>query len=73
LIEAEKMELYKRKFAELGEDCQKILNLFFSGEKFKEIANKLDLASENSAKKKKHLCQKKLIQMIQKDQRFNEI
>jgi len=73
MIAAEQMELYKSKFAELGDDCQKILHLFFSGEKFKNIAKKLNFTSENSVKKKKHLCQKKLIQMIQEDQRFNEI
>jgi len=73
MIEAEKMDLYRRKFDELGEECKTILNLFFNGEKFKDIAVKLNIASENSAKKKKHLCQKKLIQMIQNDQRFNEI
>lgn len=73
MIQAEKMELYRAKFAELGEGCQKILNLFFKGEKFKEIAIELNLASENSAKKKKHLCQKKLIHLVQNDRRFNEI
>ncbi len=73
MIEAEKMDLYRSKFSKLDEACKTILNLFFQGKKFKQIADELGLVSEGAAKKRKHLCQKKLIKMVRDDQRFNEI
>lgn len=74
LIEkTERYALYKEKFKLLGKDCQKVLELFFRGERMEAIAQKMGYASENYAKKRKFNCKKKLIELIQQDDRFDEL
>ncbi len=68
--EREVHKLYLDKFRELGDDCQNILRQFFAGVSMKAIAKHMGFASEGYAKKRKHVCQKKLIQSIKQDPRF---
>ena len=63
----ERYRLYRAKMADLPNECRQILELFFNQNSLKAIAEKLSLTSENSAKQKKHQCQKKLIAMIKAD------
>ena len=70
IFQLERYKLYKAKMAELSPECRKILELFFDQNSLKKIAQKLNLSSENSAKQKKHQCQKKLIALIQSDAKF---
>ncbi len=65
--EQELYKLYMKKFMALGKDCQQVLKSFFEGTDMKTIARKMGYASEGYAKKRKHLCQKKLIEAIRKD------
>ena len=73
IFSAERRSLYRESFAKLGERCRKILSLFTSGKKMKEIALAMAFASDNVAKKEKFKCQKKLITMIRQDARYNEL
>lgn len=63
---------FNRKFALLGEDCQKLLRMFFDGEKMSTIAQKMNYGSESYAKKRKFTCKKKLIELIESDPDFGE-
>lgn len=70
--EAEKYELYKEKFALLGEKCQSIMKLVFQKKKMKEIAEKLGYNNDKTAKQQHYKCKQKLIKLIRDDSRFDD-
>lgn len=72
IISQQRYKLFRQYFAILGEDCQKVLNMFFQGVSLKEIAEKMGF-SESYAKKKKFTCQKQLIGSIEKDALYKEL
>jgi RNA polymerase sigma factor (sigma-70 family) len=69
----ERFALYREKFQLLGEDCQKLLQLYFEKKNMKEIANTMGFGSEGYARKRKFQCKEKLTKLIQSDDRFNEL
>lgn len=73
IVQRETYKLYLDKFKELGEDCQNILQQFFEGINMKTIALRMGFASEGYAKKRKHICQKRLIDSIKKDPRYKTL
>lgn len=68
-----KMSLYQKYFKQLPEDCQNILKLTARDIPQKEIAQAMNLKSENYVKKRKHDCKEKLIEMIKKDPRYPDL
>ncbi|MDN5212274.1 sigma-70 family RNA polymerase sigma factor [Fulvivirgaceae bacterium BMA12] len=72
IISQQRYKLYRHYFKTLGEDCQKVLTMFFEGISLREIATKMDF-SEAYAKKKKFTCQKELISRIEKDKLYTEL
>jgi len=66
----ERYRLYKSKMSKLSPGCRQVLELFFDQNSLKNIAQRLNLSSENAAKQKKHQCQKKLIALIKGDASF---
>lgn len=73
LIKLEEQNMFWSAFQHLGEDCQKLLRLFFDKEKMEKIAQMMGFSSVNYAKKRKFQCKEKLVSLIQNDQRFNEL
>lgn len=71
--EAEKLALYREKFEELGQQCKRLFQLSFSGYSAKDIVLEMGYKSVSYFYKKKSLCRKKLISLIQQDKRFPEI
>lgn len=69
----ERYLLYKKHFNRLPESCKKLLLLFFEGNKMKDIAIKMGFASEGYARKRKHHCQKNLLNSIANDPLYNEL
>ena len=65
--------LFRQKVNALGEKCRQLLELFFDGEKMKDIVDQLSLSSVSFAKKKKFQCKEKLVQMVQRDPVFQEL
>ena len=65
--------LYRRKFQELAEDCQRLLTLFFNKTSLKAIAEEMGLSSEGYAKKKKYKCKNELVRLIQSDASYQEL
>lgn len=60
-VENEKSQILKTVIAKLGEDCRKILTLFYFDElRMKNVAKRMGLADEQAAKNKKYKCLKKL-------------
>lgn len=71
LIETEKRQFYKKKFALLKEDCQNVLQSFFDGKSLNEIAQKMGYTNEY-VKRKKFKCKEKLVKLIKEDKQFSE-
>lgn len=69
---SERYRLMRKGFDQLGNECQQVLNLFFDGHSMKEIAEKLSFTPAY-AKKKKFICQKKLIDLVSADPSFQEL
>lgn len=67
ILKMERFKLYKEKLAELDPVCQELFSMFFNKVPLKEIAEKLNMKTENAAKQKKYKCQKKLIEKIKRD------
>jgi RNA polymerase sigma factor (sigma-70 family) len=72
IIYHEKNELLRIHFQEIGEDCQKIMQSFLSGISLRDIATEMGF-TEGYAKKRKFICQKRWIEMIWADPRFQEL
>lgn len=73
LINRLKDKLYREKFVELGETCQKIISLYLAGKSMQEIATALDFNSIGYAKKSKYKCKNKLVNLIQTNPVFQEL
>lgn len=69
----ETYRLFQSKLLQLGQDCQKVLSLHFVKKSFKEIAEMMNLASEEYARRKKYLCKKELTKLITADVRYREL
>ena len=65
-------KLFREHFQKIGSDCQKVLTMFLNKVSLREIALKMEF-TEQYAKKRKYKCQKKLIESIQSDMRFQEL
>ena len=66
LVIDEKKQLLLNLLQELGEDCRKILELYYFRKlKMNEISTKLNLASEQVAKNKKSRCMKNIRSKVQ--------
>ncbi len=70
---SEEQALFWEAFKELGEDCQRLMRLFFEKVKMEEIAEKMGYASVGYAKKRKFQCKEKLVGLVKEDVRFEEL
>ncbi len=73
LEQPEQYALYRSKFKLLGEACQKVLRLFFSGESMIEIAKQLVYSDAHYDKKRKFICKEQLVELIKTDSRYQEL
>jgi len=64
--------VFKTHLENLGEDCQRVLKMFFAGNSLKYIAGQMGF-TEAYAKKRKFVCQQKLIAAIEQDVLFREL
>lgn len=68
--EEEKRSIFWNAFNKLGEDCQKLMLLFFDKTSMDEIARIMNYASEGYAKKRKFQCKEHLLQIVKADATF---
>ena len=73
LERVDEQNLFWSAFQQLGEECQKLLRLFFDKEKMTKIAEMMGYGSEGYAKKRKFQCKEKLVELIKTDRRFDEL
>lgn len=69
---ARRQQVFKSHLRRMGKDCQKVLMLFFEGKTMKEIADEMRFTAAY-AKKRKFVCQQKLIESIENDAIFREL
>ncbi|MBI1223831.1 MAG: sigma-70 family RNA polymerase sigma factor [Bacteroidetes bacterium] len=72
LEQSERSRLFFKHFDGLGENCRKILSLFFDKIPLADIAKQMD-TSENYIKKRKFQCKEQLINAVQSDPIFLEL
>lgn len=70
---SEKDKLFWDAFHQLGQDCQRIMQLFFNKVKMEAIVQQLGLSSVSFAKKKKFQCKEKLVKLVKADRRYQEL
>jgi RNA polymerase sigma factor (sigma-70 family) len=66
-------ELFRRHFGELSEDCQKILNMFFTNHSVEEIRVAMNYGDLHHAADRKYRCKKSLIKRICNDPLFKRL
>ena len=69
----DRLRLYREKFEELGEDCKKVLRLFYLGTPMNQITKFMSYGSEEYAKKKKYACKNALVEIIKSSRQFKEL
>lgn len=73
LLEQKRWELFNENLKSISENCQEVLKLFFAKATYASIVEKLGYNSETVARQRVFKCKKKLSQMIQNDQRYNNL
>lgn len=69
----ERQKLFDKAFAQLGEDCRELLLLFFQKTPMTEIAGRFGFASDNYARKRKHDCKERLLELIKNYPEYREL
>ena len=71
-LKHEQYKLYQKHFKRLEKDCQLLLQLFLKKVPLKEIAEKLNIKSEQYIKRKKYKCKEQLVRYIKSDPNYIE-
>lgn len=72
ITHARRRQVFKEHLLKLSSDCQRVLKLFFEGKTLKEIAELMGFTA-TYAKKRKFVCQQKLIAAIEQDALYKEL
>jgi len=72
-LEKKKSGLYLRHFQKLGEECRRLLHLFFDRIPFIEIMRIMGYPSRQYAIDKKYRCQRQLINSLTGDPEYEEL
>ena len=64
--------IVSRAFTKLKTDQQTVLNLFTEGNSYEEIALKMNLKSEEYARRKKYMCKEILMDLVKEDPEYHE-
>jgi RNA polymerase sigma factor (sigma-70 family) len=65
-------KILTRAFNKLKPDCQAVLNMYYDGCSYNEIAVKMNLKNETYARRKKYLCKEALMEFIKEDPEYIE-
>jgi len=72
LLKSRKWKLFNKQFDLLGEECRKVLKMFFAGKSGKDIAEVMNY-SVDYAKRKKYKCKLNLTNLIKKDPEYQHL
>jgi RNA polymerase sigma factor (sigma-70 family) len=65
-------KIVSRAFTKLKPDQQIVLRLFAEGNSYEEIAFKMNLKSEEYARRKKYMCKEVLMELVKEDPEYHE-
>ena len=68
-----KKQIFRRKFAKLGKNCQEIIRLALQGKTPMEIASALKLKSERHATNRKSYCKQQLAELVREDPMYSDL
>ncbi len=68
--ESAEYKLYQKHFQKLGDECKKLLQLFYDKVPYKEIAKRMNYSSIGLVKKKKFKCKEFLLKSIREDPEY---
>ncbi|HPQ35261.1 MAG TPA: sigma-70 family RNA polymerase sigma factor [Tenuifilaceae bacterium] len=71
--QSRRKKLFYEHFLNLHDDCKGILNAYFAGKSFADIAKEFNLISEEYARRKKYLCKEYLVKSIKSDPQYNKL
>jgi len=66
------MKILTRSLNKLKPDCRSVLEMYYEGKSYEEIAEKLQLKNEVYARRKKYLCKEALMEIIKADPEYIE-
>jgi RNA polymerase sigma factor (sigma-70 family) len=69
----ERQQVFDSAFVQLGEDCQRLLRLFFEKIAMNEIAERMGFASEGYARRRKFQCKDRLVDLVKQQPRYREL
>lgn len=69
----ERQQVFDAAFAQLGADCQKLMQLFFEKKSMSDIATEMGFASEGYARRRKFQCKDYLLELIKKQPKYLEL
>lgn len=72
-LQVERGKLFYKALRELGQDCQRVLELFFQKTPMEDIAQHMGYASEGYARRRKSQCKDRLIEIIEAYPEFSEL
>lgn len=73
LLQVERGKLFYKALRELGEDCQKLLQLFFQKYSMEEIAQEMGFGSEGYARRRKSQCKDRLVEIVKHAPEYQEL
>ncbi len=74
LVVKEQEEIINKLFAELGERCSQLLvNTIFHNMSMREICDLMGFSTENAAKTKHYKCKQRLLKLIKKNKKFQNL
>ena len=73
VTKVEQGQVFWAAFKKLGADCRKIMQMYFEKKSMEEITKKMGFKSVSYSKKRKFQCKEKLVQLVKKDQRYQEL
>lgn len=73
MLHVERGNLFWRAFRLLGDDCRKLLELFFQKTPMDTIAAQMGYGSEGYARRRKHQCKDHLTELVKKDPAYREL
>lgn len=73
LLQVERGKLFYLALRQLGEDCQKLLQLFFQKNSMEEIAVEMGFGSEGYARRRKSQCKDRLVELVKNAPEFQEL
>jgi len=73
LLHLERSNLFWHTFRQLGDDCQKLLELYFQSVPMETIAVQMGYGSEGYARRRKHQCKERLVELVRNNPAYVEL